>query len=138
MDAAIRQPPDVCGANEPDQHGGGQDGTVPSGAATLVPVGAPAAARERHAVTVADGDYAIEVAGDLVAKAEAGRITIEALQSITLKVGQSSITIDQTGITIRGLMIDVEGALQTGVKSLRTEIKGTGLLQLGGGLTMIG
>jgi type VI secretion system secreted protein VgrG len=100
---------------------------------------APVAERERHAVAVPDGDYAIEVAGgDLIAKAEAGRITIEAMQSITLKVGQSSITIDQTGITIRGLLIDVEGGLQAGLKGLRTEIKAAGVLQLGGGLTMIG
>ena len=135
MDAAIRQPDDVAEANEPDRDEGGRHATVSTETSLL----APAAERERHAVAVPDGDYAIAVAGgDLIARAESGRITLEAMQSITLKVGQSSITIDQTGITIRGLLIDVEGALQTGLKGLRTEIKAAGLLQLGAGLTMIG
>jgi len=135
MDAAIRQPADVAEANEPDRDEGSRHATVSTEASLL----APAAERERRAVVVPDGDYAIAVAGgDLIARAEAGRITLEAMQSITLKVGQSSITIDQTGITIRGLLVDVEGALQTRLKGLRTEIKAAGLLQLGAGLTMIG
>lgn len=139
MDAATRQLPDMGGAIEADRADRDQDDAGPLGAATLDGGEAGTADREPTAVTVPDGDYAIEVlGGDFNAKADQGRITIEALQSITLKVGQSSITIDQNGITIRGLLIDVEGALQTGVKGLRTEIKAAGLLQMGGGLTMIG
>ena len=38
-----------------------------------------------------------------------GSITMEAMQSITLKVGQSSVKIDQMGVTIKGMMIKIEG-----------------------------
>ena len=143
MDATIRRPPDVDAigseAIEPDRADAGQDDVIAVAAARLGSADTRPADRERHPVIVPDGDYAIEVAdGDLGATANNGRITIEAMQSITLKVGQSSITIDQTGITIRGLVVDIEGALQAGVKGLTTEIKGAGLLQMGGGLTRIG
>ena len=134
MDAATRRPPEISETNEP-----APDDCAGHAIAPIERASTHSAERERHGVAVPDGDYAIEVGGgDLIARAEAGRVTIEAMQSITLKVGQSSITIDQTGITIRGLLIDVEAALQTGLKSLRTEINGVGLLQLGGGLTKIG
>jgi len=38
-----------------------------------------------------------------------GSQTTEAMQSITLKVGPSSIVIDPTGVTIKGSMIQIEG-----------------------------
>lgn len=134
MDAAIGHPPEIAGITAPEPADRGRDECLPIDP----PAAAPATGPERNALTV-PGDYAIEVVGgDLSAKAEMGRITIEAIQSITLKVGRSSITIDHTGITIRGLTIEVEAALQTGVKGLRTEIKAAGLLHLDGGLTRIG
>ena len=40
----------------------------------------------------------------------------EAMQSIEFKVGQSSVTIDQTGVTIKGMMISIQGQVQTEVK----------------------
>ena len=42
------------------------------------------------------------------------------MQSIELKVGQSSIKIDQMGVTIKGMMINVEGQVMTEVKGLMT------------------
>ena len=35
------------------------------------------------------------------------------MQSITLKVGQSSVKIDQMGVTIKGMMIKIEGQVMT-------------------------
>ena len=45
---------------------------------------------------------------------------MEAMQSIILKVGQSSIKIDQTGVTVTGMMIKIDGQVMTEVKGLMT------------------
>lgn len=43
-------------------------------------------------------------------KVDLGKITMEAMQSIELKVGANSIKIDQVGITVKGLMITSEAS----------------------------
>ncbi|WP_226778940.1 type VI secretion system Vgr family protein [Oceaniglobus trochenteri] len=76
--------------------------------------------------------------GNYTVKCAAGKITMEALQSIELKVGGSSIKIDQMGVTIKGAMTaKMEGSLQATVKGLMTEVTGDALLKLKGGVTMI-
>jgi type VI secretion system secreted protein VgrG len=62
----------------------------------------------------------------------------EAMQSIELKVGQSSIKIDQTGVTIKGMTIKVEGTIMTEVKGVITKVSADALLQAKGAITMIG
>jgi type VI secretion system secreted protein VgrG len=59
------------------------------------------------------------------------------MQSIELKVGQSSIKLDQTGVTIKGIMIKVEAQAMLEEKAPMNQIKGDGMLILKGGLTMI-
>jgi len=59
-----------------------------------------------------------------------GSQTTEAMQSITLKVGQNSIVIDQTGVTIKGMMVTIEGQSMT-------QVKGDAMLILKGGLVTI-
>jgi type VI secretion system secreted protein VgrG len=59
-----------------------------------------------------------------------GKIETSAMQSIELKVGASSIKIDQVGVTIKGMMINIEG-------SIMTEVKGDVMLIAKGGITMI-
>ncbi len=66
-----------------------------------------------------------------------GKSTTEAMQSIELKVGSSSIKIDQMGVTIKGMMIKIEGTAMLEAKSPMSQVKGDGLLILKGGLTMI-
>lgn len=66
-----------------------------------------------------------------------GKQDVEAMQSIELKVGQSSVKLDQTGVTIKGMMINVEGQIMVDVKGLMTTVKGTAMLTLKGGITMI-
>jgi type VI secretion system secreted protein VgrG len=79
---------------------------------------------ESHGV---DNDQMIVVTGDRVVQVKEGneRITVEkgdrtvnmkmgsqnttAMKSITLKVGQNSVRIDQTGVTIKGLKIQIQG-----------------------------
>ena len=65
-------------------------------------------------VTVSMGNDSLEIS--------MGSQTTEAMQSITLKVGQSSVVLDQKGVTIKGLMIQIEA---------------DATLTLKGGLTMI-
>ena len=86
----------------------------------------------------------------------------EAMQSITLKVGQNSITIDQMGITLSGMQIKLDAQLTTEIASqlttkvssqlqtqlasqLQTQVQGTmvqvsgnAMTQISGAITMIG
>jgi type VI secretion system secreted protein VgrG len=68
--------------------------------------------------------------GNQSTKVDLGSISMEAMQSITLKVGMNSITIDQTGVTVKGIMVTVEG-------EAITSVKGDAMLQMQGGITMI-
>ncbi|MGA8351672.1 MAG: type VI secretion system tip protein TssI/VgrG, partial [Isosphaeraceae bacterium] len=76
--------------------------------------------------------------GNQTTKLDLGASSTEAMQSITLKVGQNSITIDQMGVTIKGMMIKVEGQVQTEVKGLMVQVSGDAMLQAKGAITMIG
>ena len=75
--------------------------------------------------------------GNQSTKVDLGKIDEEAMQSITLHVGQSSIKIDQMGVTIQGMMIKIQGQIQVDVEGLMTQIKGTAMLQEQGGIVMI-
>lgn len=90
-------------------------------------------------VTLKQGNQTTELKlGNISVKCDLGSITMEAMQSITLKVGQSSVKLDQTGVTISGMMIKVDGTVMTDIKGLMTTVKGTAMLTLGGGIIMIG
>ena len=58
-------------------------------------------------------------------------------KEIVLKVGNSSITIDQTGVTIQGLKISIQGKIQVDVKSVMTSINGDAMTTVKGGIVMI-
>ena len=75
--------------------------------------------------------------GNVKLKANLGSIAYEAMSAIELKVGGSSIKIDQTGITIKGIKISVEGQAMAEVKSPMTTVKGDGMMTVKGGITMI-
>jgi type VI secretion system secreted protein VgrG len=76
--------------------------------------------------------------GNSVTKLDLGKSQTEALQSIELKVGQSSIKIDQTGITIKGLVVKIDGQVMTDIKGVMTQMQGSAMLKAGGGIVMIG
>jgi type VI secretion system secreted protein VgrG len=76
--------------------------------------------------------------GNQETKLDLGKSATEAMQSIELKVGQSSVKIDQKGVTIKGMMITIEGQIQTEVKGVMVQINGSAMLKMGGGITMIG
>lgn len=76
------------------------------------------------ALTVQTGDYTVTVdQGNHSMKVSAGTSTIEAAQSITLKVGQNSIKIDQQGITLNGMKID--GSSTAGDITLQSQVNMT-------------
>jgi type VI secretion system secreted protein VgrG len=101
------------------------------------------------AVEIKQGNYSEKISmGNMATDVAMGNIAIEveAMQSIELKVGGSSIKIDQMGITIKGAMtVDVQAALKVAIKSdlmatvqaLMTEVKADAMLTLKGGITMI-
>jgi type VI secretion system secreted protein VgrG len=75
--------------------------------------------------------------GNQTTKLDLGKSETEAMQSIELKVGQSSFKIDQTGVTIKGMMIKVEGTMMTQIKGMMTQVGADAILTVKGGLTMI-
>ncbi len=85
----------------------------------------------------AAGDKLTVKAGDLAIQTSTGAITMEAMTSITLKVGQSSITIDQKGVAIAGMVVTVEGQMKTSIKGLMTDVGGDAMLTVKGAITMI-
>jgi type VI secretion system secreted protein VgrG len=90
-------------------------------------------------LTIEMGDRNVELKmGNETTKLSLGKSTTDAMQSIELKVGQSSIVIDQMGVTIKGMMIKIEGTIMTEVKGAMTTIEGSAMLRMNGGVTMIG
>ena len=87
--------------------------------------------KNNRSATIETGNESLTVSGgNMTTKISAGSQTTDAMQSITLKVGGNSITIDQQGITIKGMMVSVQG-------SLSAEVKGGASLTLSGGVTKI-
>jgi type VI secretion system secreted protein VgrG len=89
-------------------------------------------------VTIEMGNETLQIKmGNQSTKLDLGKSETEAMQSIELKVGQSSVKLDQTGVTIKGMMIQIEGQVQTEVKGVMTQINGEAMLKMQGGITMI-
>jgi type VI secretion system secreted protein VgrG len=100
-----------------------------------------------QSITVGKGNQSTEIKmgnqstaikmGNQTTKLDLGAASHEAMQSITLKVGQNSIVIDQTGITIKGLMITVQGQVMVKVTAPMTQVNGDGMTMVKGGIVMI-
>jgi type VI secretion system secreted protein VgrG len=75
--------------------------------------------------------------GNQTTKIDLGKSETEAMQSIELKVGQSSIKLDQMGVTIKGMMIKCEAQIMMETKGLMNKMDGTAMVQIKGGITMI-
>jgi type VI secretion system secreted protein VgrG len=89
-------------------------------------------------ITISKGNQdTVASKGNISIKASAGKIVIEAGQQILLKVGGSSIKIDNTGITIKGPQVAVKGDGKVEVDAPMTKVSGSAMLTLKGGITMI-
>ncbi len=88
--------------------------------------------------TVSTGNQSTEVSlGNITVKADAGSISMEALQKIELKVGMNSVTIDMTGVTIKGMNVQSEAQLMHSGKGMTTQLQGTAMTTITGGIVMI-
>lgn len=84
-----------------------------------------------YSMTVSAGNHDTEVSqGSMTVNVAMGSITMEAMQKIELKVGGSSIKIDQAGVTITG-------SAMTKMTAPKTDVIGSGMLTLQGGLIKI-
>jgi type VI secretion system secreted protein VgrG len=100
---------------------------------------------DTHNVKMANREVNIKMGNDTLkismgnqsTKLDLGASTTEAMQSIELKVGQSSVKVDQMGVTIQGMMISIQGQIQVQVKGLMTQVNADAMLMLKGGITMI-
>jgi type VI secretion system secreted protein VgrG len=79
--------------------------------------------------TVSTGNYTIDIS--------AGQMTVTAAISIELKVGSSSVKIDQTGVTVKGIMIQSEAQAMLTEKAPLIQVTADGLTQIKGGIVMI-
>jgi type VI secretion system secreted protein VgrG len=59
------------------------------------------------------------------------------MTSITLKVGDNTITISQSGVAIKGIMVSAEGQAMASVKGPMVQVNADGMLTLKGGIAMI-
>lgn len=91
-----------------------------------------------RAATIKKGNDSLTIEmGNSATRIKMGKSETEAMQSIELKVGQSSVKLDQTGVTIKGMNVTIEGQIQVSVKGLTTQVNGSAMLTLKGGVTMI-
>jgi type VI secretion system secreted protein VgrG len=89
-------------------------------------------------VTIDMGNDTLNIKmGNQTTKINLGKSETEAMQSIELKVGQSSIKLDQMGVTIKGMMIKAEAQIMMESKALMYKADGTAMVQIKGGITMI-
>ncbi|GGI68103.1 type VI secretion protein [Polymorphobacter multimanifer] len=75
--------------------------------------------------------------GNRAIKLDTGKQETEAMQSIELKVGSSSIKIDQTGITIKGIMIKIEATAMFQTKGAMMQQQASAIHIVKGAMVMI-
>jgi type VI secretion system secreted protein VgrG len=89
-------------------------------------------------VTISKGNDSLTISqGNLSIDITAGSGTIEAGQTITLKVGASSVEVSQQGVTIKGPQVSVQGTAEVQVQAPSTQVTGSGTLVLSGGIVNI-
>jgi type VI secretion system secreted protein VgrG len=103
--------------------------------------------KNSRTVTINDSDDTLTVdkgnvthtisMGDLKVTCKAGSITMEAMQKITLKVGNSTVVIDQMGVTTKGMTISDEAQLQHKTKATMIQEDGDAMIKMQGGIVMV-
>jgi type VI secretion system secreted protein VgrG len=84
---------------------------------------------KNDSLTLQTGNYSLSI--------DAGQATIEAAQSITLKVGGNQIVINQQGVQITGIMVQITADATLTAQGLQTELKADAMMTIGGALVMI-
>jgi len=91
----------------------------------------------KHTKTITGNDATTVKTGNMTVDVKSGKITMTAAIEILLKVGGSSVKIDNSGVTIKGPIIKIQGDGMIDAKSPMTTVKGDAMLVLKGGITMI-
>ena len=68
--------------------------------------------------------------GNYSVKADKGKVTIQAMQSIELKVGSNKIKIDMSGVTIDATMIKLKAKAMANVEGAMVTVKGKGMTKI--------
>jgi type VI secretion system secreted protein VgrG len=92
---------------------------------------------DRSTIITQGNDTLVAKAGDISAKAPAGKIELEAMQSITLVCGQSKISITPASINIQSTTVTVTGTAKVATQAPMAQHSGDGMLTLKGGLVQI-
>jgi hypothetical protein len=102
-------------------------------------------AGETGTVTVQRGllpiDQKIEMTpGGITIDAGVGKVTVKSLTQIELSVaeGLTKLTLGPEGVTIQALQINLSAQVQAQIQGIITQLTGTAMTQIGGGITMIG
>lgn len=91
-----------------------------------------------RAVEIDKGDDKLTIkAGDQTVTLNSGATTTSAGKSILLKVGSNSIKIDQKGVTISGANLTLSGTTKVSISALNTDIGGSAMMKITGGLVKI-
>ncbi len=91
-----------------------------------------------RSATIKMGNESVAIKmGNMTVKCDLGSITMEAMQSITLKVGQSSIVVDQSGVTVKGMTITQEAQLLCKSKGVMVQEEASAMVQVQGAIVMI-
>ncbi|HVZ09616.1 type VI secretion system Vgr family protein [Rhodopila sp.] len=89
-------------------------------------------------LTVQNGGLTITASADNISiQANAGKIAVQAMQSIELTVGGNKITIDNQGVTIDAMQIKVQGQAMVQIKGPMAQVNADGMLVLKGGVMML-
>ncbi|MEH3148517.1 MAG: hypothetical protein PGN34_25075, partial [Methylobacterium frigidaeris] len=87
---------------------------------------------------VTSGNYTVKLgSGNAVHQCDAGSITLQAAQSITLKVGENTIVVNQTGITLTAIQITLKADAKIQANGAMVNVDGSGMVQVTGGLVTI-
>ena len=70
-------------------------------------------------------------------KVSAGKTLHQAAQSITLKVGGSSIKIEPAKITLKSVQIEITGQASAKMKAATCEVNGSAMTTIKGGVVKI-
>lgn len=95
-------------------------------------------AKGNREVTIDTGNDTLTIkTGNHTIKISSGKSTIEAAQSIELKVGGSSIKISPTSIEMKSTMIKLQGQAMVQAQGNITSIKGSAMVEVNGGIVKI-
>jgi type VI secretion system secreted protein VgrG len=101
-----------------------------------------------QSVTLNDGDQSISLKtgsqsvqldmGDITMQVTQGAISMSAMQSITMRVGDNSVVIDQSGITVNGMLVELMATGSANFSGAMVAISGDGEVSMTAPAIMIG